>query len=80
RTRLQPGPKVVLVLFVPKWRRHHAARGMVAVNDGAVQTQEGHGKFVKRPPAMPVTKALSTWKELTAPRKVERSGIPATGV
>jgi hypothetical protein len=27
-----------------------------------------------------VTKALSTWKELTAPRKVERTGIPASGV
>ena len=28
----------------------------------------------------PVNKALSTWKELTAPRRVERTGIPASGV
>ena len=27
-----------------------------------------------------VDAALSTWKELTAPRKVERTGIPASGV
>jgi dihydropyrimidinase len=27
-----------------------------------------------------VNKALSSWKELTAPRPVERSGIPASGV
>ena len=27
-----------------------------------------------------VNRALSKWKEITAPRKVERSGIPASGV
>ena len=27
-----------------------------------------------------VNRALSTWKEITAPRKVERAGIPASGV
>ena len=27
-----------------------------------------------------VNRALSSWKELTAPRPVERTGIPATGV
>ena len=27
-----------------------------------------------------VNKALSQWKELTAPQPVQRSGIPATGV
>ena len=27
-----------------------------------------------------VNKALSTWKDLTAPRPVQRTGIPATGV
>ena len=37
-------------------------------------------KFVKREPFQAVNKALSTWKELTAPRKVERTGIPASGV
>jgi dihydropyrimidinase len=60
--------------------RFTLTRGQVAIHDGEVRTEEGHGKFVKRDPGQPVTKALSTWKELTAPRKVERSGIPASGV
>ena len=60
--------------------RFTLTRGKVAVKDGAVQTEEGHGEFVARPPGQSVNKALSTWKELTAPRKVERSGIPASGV
>ena len=55
-------------------------RGQLAINDGAVQTQEGHGKFVKREPNGTVNKALSQWKELTAPTPIKRSGIPATGV
>jgi dihydropyrimidinase len=44
------------------------------------KAQEGHGEFVAREPFQAVNKALSTWKELTAPRKVERTGIPASGV
>lgn len=60
--------------------RYTLTRGKVAVMDGAVQTEEGHGKFVERPPVTPVSAALSTWKELTAPRKVVRTGIPASGV
>ncbi|SIO11776.1 dihydropyrimidinase [Rhodovulum sp. ES.010] len=60
--------------------RFTLTRGLVAVNDGAFVGQEGHGAFVKRDPDGPVNKALSSWKELTAPRKVERSGIPASGV
>jgi dihydropyrimidinase len=52
----------------------------VAVEDGAIQPKEGHGQFVPREPFQAVNKALSKWKELTAPRKVERSGIPASGV
>jgi hypothetical protein len=52
----------------------------VAVHDGEIRTQEGHGKFVAREPNGTVNKALSTWKELTAPTPVERTGIPATGV
>jgi dihydropyrimidinase len=60
--------------------RFTLSRGRVAVHDGEIRTQEGHGKFVARPPEQPVTKALSTWKELTAPRKVERTGIPVSGV
>jgi len=60
--------------------RFTLSRGKVVVHDGEMRTEEGHGKFVKRPPSQSVTKALSTWKELTAPRKVERTGIPASGV
>ena len=60
--------------------RFTLSRGHVAVHDGEMRTQEGHGKFVKREPNATVNKALSQWKELTAPRPVQRSGIPATGV
>ena len=45
-----------------------------------MKTEEGHGQFVPREPFPAVSKALSKWKELTAPRKVERTGIPASGV
>ena len=60
--------------------RYTLTRGQVAVNDGKVETREGHGQFVKREPNGTVNRALSAWKELTAPRPVQRSGIPATGV
>ncbi|WP_186390203.1 dihydropyrimidinase [Stappia sp. TSB10P1A] len=60
--------------------RFTLTRGEVAIEDGAIKTREGHGKFVARPPFQAVNAALSTWKELTSPRKVERSGIPASGV
>ncbi|MCA0941291.1 dihydropyrimidinase [Salipiger pacificus] len=56
------------------------SRGKVSVTEGAMSSEEGHGQFVARPPAGAVNKALSSWKELTAPRKVERTGIPASGV
>jgi dihydropyrimidinase len=60
--------------------RYTLTRGQVAVAEGVVQTREGHGEFVARAPGAAVNKALSTWKELTAPRPVVRSGIPASGV
>ncbi|MGY9046402.1 MAG: dihydropyrimidinase [Rhodobacterales bacterium] len=60
--------------------RYTLTRGMVAVRDGEMLAESGHGTFVKRAPSGPVSKALSSWKELTAPRKVERSGIPVSGV
>ena len=60
--------------------RFTLTRGHVAVHDGEICTQEGHGQFVKRPGNGTVNRALSSWKELTAPRPVERTGIPATGV
>ena len=60
--------------------RYTLSRGVVAWADGKIQTKEGHGQFVPREAGTPVTKALSTWKELTAPRPIQRSGIPASGV
>jgi dihydropyrimidinase len=60
--------------------RFTLSRGHVAVHDGDIRTQEGHGEFVAREPNGAVNRALSTWKELTAPRPVQRSGIPASGV
>ncbi|MDV7142278.1 dihydropyrimidinase [Tropicimonas sp. TH_r6] len=60
--------------------RYTLTRGQVAVTDGEMTCESGHGEFVAREPNATVNKALSTWKELTAPRPVERSGIPASGV
>ncbi len=60
--------------------RYTLTRGQVAVNDGVVQAQEGHGKFVARAPRPAVNRALSAWKDITSPRPVVRSGVPATGV
>lgn len=60
--------------------RYTLTRGMVAVDDGEVKTREGHGEFVAREPFQAVNSALSKWKDVTAPRKVERTGIPASGV
>jgi len=60
--------------------RYVLTRGHLAVNDGKLDMKQGHGQFVGRDPWMPVNRALSTWKELVAPRKVERTGIPASGV
>jgi len=60
--------------------RYTLTRGRIGLDDGEVKAQEGHGKFVPRKPFQEVNKALSKWKELTAPRAVKRSGIPASGV
>jgi dihydropyrimidinase len=60
--------------------RFTLTRGKVAIVENEIKTEQGHGKFVGREPNNPVNRALSTWKEITAPRKVERTGIPATGV
>jgi len=60
--------------------RYTLTRGQVAVTEGKVTTQEGHGRFVPREPRPAVNRALSAWKDLTAPRPVVRSGVPASGV
>ncbi|MCC6001938.1 MAG: dihydropyrimidinase [Pararhodobacter sp.] len=60
--------------------RFTLTRGRVAVEEGKLHAQEGHGQFVAREAQGAVNRALSTWKELTAPRPVARGGIPASGV
>ncbi|HEV7252232.1 MAG TPA: dihydropyrimidinase [Mesorhizobium sp.] len=55
-------------------------RGELAIRENEVKARPGHGEFVAREPNAPVHRALSQWKELVAPRKVERTGIPASGV
>jgi dihydropyrimidinase len=55
-------------------------RGHVAVTESALDTRQGHGKFVPREPKGAVNRALSQWKEISAPRKVQRTGVPVTGV
>jgi dihydropyrimidinase len=60
--------------------RYTITRGHVAVTEGAMQSREGHGQFVARRGNGTVNRALSQWKDLTAPRPVKRSGIPASGV
>ena len=60
--------------------RFTLTRGQVAIHDGEVRTHEGHGQFVARQAQPAVNRALSAWKELTAPRPVARTGVPATGV
>lgn len=59
--------------------RFTLTRGVVAVSENEIKTQEGHGKFIPRDAYPAVNKALSAWKELTAPRAVMRdpSKMPA---
>ena len=52
---------VVLIIFV-----------IFITRDGNNFTPSGDGEFVSRKPFSDVNKALSKWKELTSPRKVER--------
>jgi dihydropyrimidinase len=55
------------------------SRGRVAYRDGKVLAEPGHGRFVERPANGAVSRALSEWKDLTAPRAVNRraENIPA---
>ncbi len=54
--------------------RYTISRGdVVWGEEGSNQPRPGRGNFVKRPTYPAVNRALSKWKELTAPRKVERS-------
>ena len=56
------------------------SRGKTVVDQDGIHTVEGSGQFVARRPFQSVSKALSTWKKSIAPRKVERTGIPQSGV
>ena len=56
--------------------RYTLTRGQVAVTDGEINTQEGHGEFVARSGNTPVNKALSNWKELNAPRQSRELAYP----
>ena len=67
------GVSMILDAVVP---RHE----YVAQAECEVRTQEGHGSFVAREARPAVNRALTQWKDLTAPRPVARTGIPATGV
>jgi dihydropyrimidinase len=60
--------------------RYVLSRGKISVVENEIRAEPGHGKFVARDARNPVNRALSQWKDIVAPRKVERSGIPATGV
>ncbi|MGV3490365.1 MAG: dihydropyrimidinase [Devosia sp.] len=60
--------------------RFTLTRGQVAIVEDEIKTQQGHGEFVAREATNPVNAALSQWKELVAPRPIERTGIPQSGV
>ena len=54
--------------------RYTISRGEVVWADGQnSQPQPGRGKFIRRKPFPAVNAALSKWKEVTAPRAVNRS-------
>jgi len=54
--------------------RYTISRGEVVWGEkGSNEPRPGRGQFVKRRPLPAINRALSTWKELKAPRPVERS-------
>lgn len=53
--------------------RYTISRGDVVWGEGANEPRPGRGKHIRRPAFPAVAKALSTWKELTAPRAINRS-------
>ncbi len=59
--------------------RFTLTRGEVAVEESEIKARPGHGQFVGREPNPAPNRALSRWKELTAPRKVIRdpANMPA---
>jgi dihydropyrimidinase len=59
--------------------RYTLTRGQLVVTEDSVNTEEGHGRFVPREAYPAVNRALSQWKELTAPHPVMRdpANMPA---
>jgi dihydropyrimidinase len=59
--------------------RFTLTRGECVVSEDKVDPREGHGRFVPRKAYPSVNRALSQWKELTAPHPVKRdpSKMPA---
>jgi dihydropyrimidinase len=52
--------------------RFTLTRGVVAVEESTIKARPGHGEFVPREANAAPNRALSTWKEITSPRKVIR--------
>ena len=51
------------------------SRGRIAMLDGDLRAKAGDGKYIERP-AFPASRvAQATWKELTAPKGVERAAV-----
>ena len=59
--------------------RFTLTRGQCAVTEDTINAEEGHGQFVARKAYPEVNRALSQWKELTAPHPVTRdpANMPA---
>jgi dihydropyrimidinase len=51
------------------------SRGKVAWADGDLRAEAGDGQYVPRDPFPAAHAALSTWRELTAPRPVQRGEV-----
>jgi dihydropyrimidinase len=50
-------------------------RGRVAWKGGDLRAEKGDGKYIERPPFPAVHVANAAYKELTAPRAVERAEV-----
>jgi dihydropyrimidinase len=51
------------------------SRGQIAWQDGEVRAEAGAGRYVARNPFPAIHVANATWRELTAPRRVERAEV-----
>ena len=50
-------------------------RGRIAMLDGDLRAKAGDGKYIERPAFPAVHVAQATWKELTAPKGVDRAAV-----